>query len=161
MSRVRHCATLMRDPYCESPSWFRSVKYGSIACYRIQLARFAVDSIDEKAMTAILRSYCNLAYVSSRPILCNSALPLAPGLHTKRSRQHQQCCWVVKAQARRLNRLRKPRAAQAHAFAGATSASAGSGVSLLFAASTLYCIPFYALVSSSKLSFHINWSEVT
>ena len=126
-----------------------------------QSARFAVDSTDEKAMKAILRSCCEVSHVSTRPVLCSSSPSLAPGLHTKRLRQHRHCCWVLKARAQRIHRLYEPRAAQANAFAGASSASASSGVSLLFAASTLYCIPFYALVSTIKVCCHLSLSEVT
>ena len=99
-------------------------------------------------MTASLRSCC--VGVSNHPVQRNATLPFAPALHIKHLRQYRRSLWVPTAQTQRVHRLYKPRAAQANAFVSANSASAGSGVSVLFAVSTLYCIPFYALVSTIK-----------
>lgn len=46
--------------------------------------------------------------------------------------------------------IRSRRSSAVYAVVSTAAASANSGVSLLFAASTLYCIPLFALVSTQK-----------
>lgn len=109
-------------------------------------ARFIADSTTGKVMTASLRSCC--VGVSNHPVQRHTILPFA--LHIKHLRQYRRSLWVSTAQTQRVHRSYKPRAVQANAFVSAHFGSAGSGVSVLFAVSTLYCIPFYALVSTIK-----------
>lgn len=101
-------------------------------------------------MIASLTNCCDAVHVPKHRVRHCNTLLTASALYSHGLRQRQPSSWVLKIQARRPNRDCTQRAAQVIAFVGTGSASAGSGVSFLFAASTSYCIPLYALVSTSK-----------
>ncbi|KAL3137037.1 hypothetical protein ABBQ32_006624 [Trebouxia sp. C0010 RCD-2024] len=97
-------------------------------------------------MMASSTTCCNVVHIPPYPMRHCCPFPDAPALYTQFLRHRQSSSWVLRVESRRLHRSCISRAAQATAFVSATSASLGSGVSFLFAASTLYCVPLYALM---------------
>ena len=132
-------------------SWFRSANFWQL---HSETCENATDKRHAQAMTASPISCCSARHARARLACCccctSSKLPILASRPLRRL-LHQPRGWKSSLAALRIHRPRRScRSSVVYAVVSTASCSAGSGVSFLFAASTLYCVPLFALVSKHR-----------
>ena len=153
------CLTQQNDPgsscleplaQCPGTKWFQSVLRNLCSCLTGRDCASLRDGTHACHMVASHSTCCTTTHGCSQSAPCRRAVQRISAGKRVHHRWSSALSWRLRRiHSQRLQSLQQCRPSfttHAHAAVSAGSAAASSGVSFAFAASTLYCVPFFVLV---------------